>query len=108
MATVGRRITSRLVVIDDEVRIGDNWKQPFVPGCGPINLGVSRAFNRHAFQGGGGHGSAGRGRREPALGGDRLVLPQLPVHPRRRGLVVHAAADLAFYGGRHALAPRPR
>lgn len=38
----------------EPVRIGDNWKQPFVPGCGPINLGVSRAFNRTAFQGGGG------------------------------------------------------
>ena len=38
----------------EPVRIGDNFKQPFVPGCGPINLGVSRAFNRKAFQGGGG------------------------------------------------------
>lgn len=38
----------------EPVRIGDNFKQPFVPGCAPINLGVSRAFNRHAFQGGGG------------------------------------------------------
>jgi CubicO group peptidase (beta-lactamase class C family) len=38
----------------EPVRIGDHWKQPFVPGCGPINLGVSRAFNLHAFQGGGG------------------------------------------------------
>ena len=38
----------------EPVRIGDNFKQPFVPGCGPINLGVSRAFNRNAFQGGGG------------------------------------------------------
>lgn len=45
----------------EPVRIGDNFKQPFVPGCGPINLGVSRAFNRHAFQGGGGcmNGTAG-------------------------------------------------
>ncbi len=25
-----------------------------MPGCAPINLGVSRAFDRHAFQGGGG------------------------------------------------------
>lgn len=38
----------------EPVRIGDNWKQPFVPGLAPINLGVSRAFNRNAFQGGGG------------------------------------------------------
>lgn len=38
----------------EPVRIGDNFKQPFVPGCGPINLGTSRAFNRNAFQGGGG------------------------------------------------------
>jgi CubicO group peptidase (beta-lactamase class C family) len=38
----------------EPVRIGDNFKQPFVQGCAPINLGVSRAFNRHAFQGGGG------------------------------------------------------
>lgn len=38
----------------EPVRIGDNFKQPFVPGCAPINLGVSRAFNRNAFQGGGG------------------------------------------------------
>ncbi len=38
----------------EPVRIGDDFKQPFVPGCAPINLGVSRAFNRHAFQGGGG------------------------------------------------------
>ncbi len=45
----------------DPVRIGDNFKQPFVPGCAPINLGTSRAFNRHAFQGGGGcmNGTAG-------------------------------------------------
>ena len=34
--------------------IGDNFKQYFVPGCAPINLGTSRAFNRNAFQGGGG------------------------------------------------------
>jgi len=38
----------------EPVRIGDDFKQPFVPGCGPINLGTSRAFNRTAFQGGGG------------------------------------------------------
>ncbi len=38
----------------EPVRIGDDFKQPFVPGCGPINLGVSRAFDRTAFQGGGG------------------------------------------------------
>ncbi len=38
----------------EPVPIGDNFKQPFVPGCGPINLGTSRAFNRNAFQGGGG------------------------------------------------------
>lgn len=38
----------------EPVRIGDNFKQPFVPGCAPINLGTSRAFNRNAFQGGGG------------------------------------------------------
>ncbi|MEQ1784297.1 MAG: serine hydrolase domain-containing protein [Hyphomonadaceae bacterium] len=38
----------------EPVAIGDNFKQPFVPGCGPINLGTSRAFNRNAFQGGGG------------------------------------------------------
>ena len=45
----------------EPVRIGDNFKQPFVPGCAPINLGTSRAFNRHAFQGGGGcmNGTAG-------------------------------------------------
>ena len=36
------------------VRIGDNFKQPFVPGLAPINLGVSRALNRNGFQGGGG------------------------------------------------------
>lgn len=36
------------------VRIGDGFKQPFIPGCAPINLGVSRAFSRTAFQGGGG------------------------------------------------------
>jgi len=36
------------------VRIGDNFKQPFVPGLAPINLGVSRAQNRNGFQGGGG------------------------------------------------------
>ncbi len=43
------------------VRIGDNFKQPFVPGLAPINLGVSRAFNRNGFQGGGGcmNGTAG-------------------------------------------------
>lgn len=40
--------------VPEPVRIGDNFKQPFVPGCGPINLGTSRAFNRNAFQGGGG------------------------------------------------------
>ncbi len=34
--------------------ISDNFKQYFVPGCAPINLGTSRAFNRNAFQGGGG------------------------------------------------------
>jgi CubicO group peptidase (beta-lactamase class C family) len=38
----------------EPVAIGDNFKQPFVPGCAPINLGTSRAFNRNAFQGGGG------------------------------------------------------
>jgi CubicO group peptidase (beta-lactamase class C family) len=38
----------------EPVRIGDNFKQPFVPGLAPINLGVSRAFNRNGFQGGGG------------------------------------------------------
>jgi CubicO group peptidase (beta-lactamase class C family) len=38
----------------EPVPIGDNFKQPFVPGCAPINLGTSRAFNRNAFQGGGG------------------------------------------------------
>jgi CubicO group peptidase (beta-lactamase class C family) len=45
----------------EPVRIDDNFKQPFVPGCAPINLGTSRAFNRHAFQGGGGcmNGTAG-------------------------------------------------
>ena len=44
----------------EPVRIGDNFKQYFVPGCAPINLGTSRAFNRNAFQGGGGcmNGSA--------------------------------------------------
>lgn len=36
------------------IPIGDNFKQPFVPGMAPINLGTSRAFNRTAFQGGGG------------------------------------------------------
>lgn len=40
--------------VPEPVPIGDNFKQPFVPGCGPINLGTSRAFNRNAFQGGGG------------------------------------------------------
>ena len=40
--------------VPEPVRIGDNFKQPFVPGCAPINLGTSRAFNRNAFQGGGG------------------------------------------------------
>ena len=38
----------------EPIPIGDNFKQPFVPGCAPINLGISRAFNRNAFQGGGG------------------------------------------------------
>ena len=38
----------------EPIAIGDNFKQPFIPGCAPINLGTSRAFNRHAFQGGGG------------------------------------------------------
>ncbi len=38
----------------EPVRIGDDFQQPFVPGCAPINLGISRAFNRNAFQGGGG------------------------------------------------------
>jgi CubicO group peptidase (beta-lactamase class C family) len=38
----------------EPVAIGDNFKQAFIPGCAPINLGVSRAFNRNAFQGGGG------------------------------------------------------
>ncbi|MDP3492385.1 MAG: serine hydrolase domain-containing protein [Hyphomonadaceae bacterium] len=38
----------------EPVPIGDNFKQYFVPGCAPINLGTSRAFNRNAFQGGGG------------------------------------------------------
>jgi CubicO group peptidase (beta-lactamase class C family) len=38
----------------EPIPIGDNFKQPFVPGCAPINLGTSRAFNRNAFQGGGG------------------------------------------------------
>ncbi len=38
----------------EPVPIGDNFKQPFVPGLAPINLGTSRAFNRTAFQGGGG------------------------------------------------------
>jgi len=38
----------------EPVRIGDGFKQPFVPGCGPINLGTSRAFSKTAFQGGGG------------------------------------------------------
>jgi len=36
------------------VRIGDDWRQPFLPGCAPIRLGLSRAFDRNAFQGGGG------------------------------------------------------
>lgn len=40
--------------VPEPVPIGDNFKQPFVPGCAPINLGTSRAFNRNAFQGGGG------------------------------------------------------
>jgi CubicO group peptidase (beta-lactamase class C family) len=38
----------------EPVRIGDNFKQPFVPNLAPINLGTSRAFNLTAFQGGGG------------------------------------------------------
>jgi CubicO group peptidase (beta-lactamase class C family) len=38
----------------EPVRIGDNFKQPFIPNLAPINLGTSRAFNRTAFQGGGG------------------------------------------------------
>jgi CubicO group peptidase (beta-lactamase class C family) len=38
----------------EPVRIGDGFKQPFVPGMAPINLGTSRAFSRTAFQGGGG------------------------------------------------------
>jgi CubicO group peptidase (beta-lactamase class C family) len=38
----------------EPVAIGDGFKQPFIPGCGPINLGTSRAFSRTAFQGGGG------------------------------------------------------
>ena len=38
----------------EPVRIGDGFKQPFVPGCGPINLGTSRAFSKTAFQGVGG------------------------------------------------------
>jgi CubicO group peptidase (beta-lactamase class C family) len=38
----------------EPVAIGDGFKQPFVPGCGPINLGTSRAFSKTAFQGGGG------------------------------------------------------
>jgi CubicO group peptidase (beta-lactamase class C family) len=50
----GRLVQPYSNAAPEPVRIGDNWKQPFVPGCGPINLGVSRAFNRHAFQGGGG------------------------------------------------------
>lgn len=40
--------------LPEPVRIGDNFRQPFLPGCAPIRLGVSRAFNRRAFQGGGG------------------------------------------------------
>jgi len=45
----------------EPVRIGDGHKQFFVPGLAPINLGTSRAFNRSAFQGGGGcmNGTAG-------------------------------------------------
>ena len=35
----------------EPVRIGDNFKQPFVPGFAPINLGISRALNRNGFQG---------------------------------------------------------
>ena len=38
----------------EPVAIGDGFKQPFIPGCAPINLGTSRAFSRTAFQGGGG------------------------------------------------------
>jgi CubicO group peptidase (beta-lactamase class C family) len=38
----------------EPVRIGDDWRQPFLPGCAPIRLGLSRAFDRNAFQGGGG------------------------------------------------------
>jgi len=38
----------------EPVRIGDGFKQPFVPGMAPINLGTSRAFSKTAFQGGGG------------------------------------------------------
>jgi CubicO group peptidase (beta-lactamase class C family) len=38
----------------EPVRIGDNFKQPFLPNLAPINLGVSRALNRNGFQGGGG------------------------------------------------------
>jgi CubicO group peptidase (beta-lactamase class C family) len=37
----------------EPVRIGDGHKQYFVPGLAPINMGVSRAFNRNAFPAGG-------------------------------------------------------
>lgn len=57
----GRLVQPYSNSLPEPVRIGDNFKQPFVPGCAPINLGTSRAFNRHAFQGGGGcmNGTAG-------------------------------------------------
>jgi CubicO group peptidase (beta-lactamase class C family) len=37
----------------EPVRIGDGHKQAFLPGLAPINMSVSRAFNRHAFPAGG-------------------------------------------------------
>jgi CubicO group peptidase (beta-lactamase class C family) len=37
----------------EPVRIGDGHKQAFVPGLAPINMSISRAFNRNAFPAGG-------------------------------------------------------
>jgi CubicO group peptidase (beta-lactamase class C family) len=54
VADAARLVQPYSNAVPEPVRIGDNFKQPFVPGCAPINLGTSRAFNRNAFQGGGG------------------------------------------------------
>jgi CubicO group peptidase (beta-lactamase class C family) len=101
----------------EPVRIGDNFKQPFVPGLAPINLGVSRAFNRNGFQGGGGcmNGTAGEVIRlldTIRAGGGPILSPESAqammsnqIGPLR--MIFEPTGNTAFgFGGSIALDPK--